>query len=152
MQETQVRFLGRENPLEKEMEPTPVFLPGKSHGQSSLVGYSAWGCKRAGHNLRTKHHHQCSTGRRKLESELGLLVLFFINKWFRARYLISFSLLIFKSEVGMPACLIGSSQRDRETPLQCLNCIKCLIEDGCYQHLPHPHQPHHHLGPLLLPL
>ena len=28
MQETWVRFLGQEDPLEKEMEPTPVFLPG----------------------------------------------------------------------------------------------------------------------------
>ena len=28
-----------EDPLEKEMAPTPVFLPGKSHGQSSLAGY-----------------------------------------------------------------------------------------------------------------
>ena len=26
--------------LEKEMATTPVFLPGKSHGQRSLVGYS----------------------------------------------------------------------------------------------------------------
>ena len=25
-------------------QPTPVFLPGKSHGQRSLVGYSPWGC------------------------------------------------------------------------------------------------------------
>ena len=24
---------------------TPVFLPGKSHGQGSLTGYSPWGCK-----------------------------------------------------------------------------------------------------------
>ena len=24
---------------------TPVFLPGESHGQKSLVGYSPWGCK-----------------------------------------------------------------------------------------------------------
>ena len=26
-------------------QPTPVFLPGKLHGQRSLVGYSPWGCK-----------------------------------------------------------------------------------------------------------
>ena len=26
--------------------PTPVFLPGKSHGWRSLVGYSPWGCKK----------------------------------------------------------------------------------------------------------
>ena len=27
------------------MATTAVFLPGKSHGQRSLVGYSPWGCK-----------------------------------------------------------------------------------------------------------
>jgi len=35
-----VPSLGWEDPLEKEMQPTPVFLPGESHGQRSLVGYS----------------------------------------------------------------------------------------------------------------
>ena len=38
-------ILGQEDPLEKEMATPPVFFPGKSHGQSSLVGYSPWGCK-----------------------------------------------------------------------------------------------------------
>ena len=42
MQATLVRSLGEEDPLEKGMA-TPVFLPGKSHGQRSLVGYSPWG-------------------------------------------------------------------------------------------------------------
>ena len=45
MQETQVRFLGQEDPLENEIETTPVLLPGKFHGWSRLVGYSPWGCK-----------------------------------------------------------------------------------------------------------
>ena len=26
-------------------QPTPVFLPGKSHGQRNLAGYSLWGLK-----------------------------------------------------------------------------------------------------------
>ena len=26
-------------------QPTPVFLPGKFHGQRSPVDYSQWGCK-----------------------------------------------------------------------------------------------------------
>ena len=43
--ETQVQSLGQEDPLEKEMQPTPVFLPGKSHGWRTLAGYSPWGCK-----------------------------------------------------------------------------------------------------------
>ena len=42
LQETQVRSLGQEDPLEKEMAPTPIFLPGKPHGQRSLLGYSPW--------------------------------------------------------------------------------------------------------------
>ena len=44
-QETLVRFLGLEDPLEESMATTPVFLPGESHGQRSLVGYSPWGFK-----------------------------------------------------------------------------------------------------------
>ena len=28
-----------------EWQPTPVFLPGESHGQRSLSGYSPWGGK-----------------------------------------------------------------------------------------------------------
>ena len=40
MQETWVKSLGWEDLLEKEMVTTPVFLPGKSRGRRSLVGYS----------------------------------------------------------------------------------------------------------------
>ena len=32
-------------PWRRKSQPTPVFLPGKSHGRSSLVGYSPWGRK-----------------------------------------------------------------------------------------------------------
>ena len=52
--ETRVRSLGGENPLEKEMATTPVFLPEKFQGRKSLVSYSPWGCKRVGHDLMTK--------------------------------------------------------------------------------------------------
>ena len=40
MQETGVQFLGWEDPLEKEMAIQSSVLPGESHGQRSLVGYS----------------------------------------------------------------------------------------------------------------
>ena len=48
MQETQemwVRSAGQEDPCRGKWQPTPVFLPGKPHGQRRLVGYSSWGCK-----------------------------------------------------------------------------------------------------------
>ena len=44
-QETSVQSLGREDPLEKGMATTPVFLSGESHGQTSLAGNSPWGHK-----------------------------------------------------------------------------------------------------------
>ena len=40
-----VPALGREDPLQEEMQPTPVPLPGKSHGQRSLAGSSPQGCR-----------------------------------------------------------------------------------------------------------
>ena len=36
-------------------QPTPVFLPGESHGQRSLVGYSPWGHKESDTTERTEH-------------------------------------------------------------------------------------------------
>ena len=41
-----VGSLGWEDPLEEGMAtPSPLFLPGESHGQRSLAGYSPWGQK-----------------------------------------------------------------------------------------------------------
>ena len=44
-QETWVQSLGQEDPWRRKWQPAPIFLPGKSHFQRSLVGYSSWGCK-----------------------------------------------------------------------------------------------------------
>ena len=52
-QETQVQSLDQEDPLEEEMATHSSILPGESHGQRSLVGYSPRGC-RVGHDLATK--------------------------------------------------------------------------------------------------
>ena len=52
-------------------QPTPVFLPGESHGQRSLVGYGAWGRKesdtkngvaksRTQLKQLSKHMHSCN--------------------------------------------------------------------------------------------
>ena len=45
MKETRVQSLGREDPWKRKWLPTPVPLPGESHGQRSLVGCSPWGHK-----------------------------------------------------------------------------------------------------------
>ena len=43
---------------EKEWLPTPVFLPGESHGQRSLVGYSPWGHKGSDTTEQLTHTHK----------------------------------------------------------------------------------------------
>ena len=42
-------------PRRRKWQPTPVFLPGKSHGQRSLAGYTAHGVAKNRDNLATKH-------------------------------------------------------------------------------------------------
>jgi len=55
MQEMQVLSLDQEDlPWRRKWQATPVFLPGKSCRQRTLMGYSPWGCKRVGPNLATK--------------------------------------------------------------------------------------------------
>ena len=48
----------RKIPWRRKWQPTPVFLPGKSHRQRSLVGYTVHGVTRFRHNLVTKQLHK----------------------------------------------------------------------------------------------
>ena len=56
-------------PWSRKWQPTPVCLPGESHGQRSLVGYSSWGCKESDmterltliHTVRTQHNPDTSS-------------------------------------------------------------------------------------------
>ena len=80
-QETQVQSLGQEDPLEKEWLPTPVFLPGKFHGQRSLAGYRPWGHNESDMNnwatstfhivllITTTKQYYCFGGMRKMNGE-----------------------------------------------------------------------------------
>ena len=61
MQEMQVRFLGWEDLLEKEIHwsgnPLQYYCLEKSQGQRSQASYSAWDHKRVRHDLVTKQQH-----------------------------------------------------------------------------------------------
>ena len=41
-------------PWKRKWQPTPIFLPGTSHGQRSLVGYSPWSCKESNTSERAR--------------------------------------------------------------------------------------------------
>ena len=42
-------------PWNRKWQPTPAFLPGKFHGQRSLVDYTPWGGKESGMTEHTAH-------------------------------------------------------------------------------------------------
>ena len=44
-------------PWKRAWQPTPVFLPGESHGQRSVEGYSAWGPTESDTTEATWHTH-----------------------------------------------------------------------------------------------
>ena len=44
----------RKIPWRRKWPPSSIFLPEKSHGQRSLVGYSSWGHKELRHDLVTQ--------------------------------------------------------------------------------------------------
>ena len=124
MQKTWVWFLGWEDPLEKEWQPTPVFLPGKSHGDRSLAGYSPWGCKEpdtTGQLVHTHTHTHTHTHHMYLTiSPVTRAILFlFFKGFFNAdhfRVFIKFVtiLLLFYALVFSPWGLWGLSSLTRD--------------------------------------
>jgi len=46
-------------PWRRKWQPTPVFLPGRYHGQRSLVGCSPWDCKELDMTEHA-HTHTCT--------------------------------------------------------------------------------------------
>ena len=53
-------------PWRRKWQPTPLFLPGKSHGQKSLEGYSPRGLKRVGHDWAHTHIWESSHEHQKI--------------------------------------------------------------------------------------
>ena len=61
MQETQVRSLGQENPLEKEMATPSSILAWKIPWTEEPGGLQSMGSKRVGQDLTTEHTHNKRT-------------------------------------------------------------------------------------------
>ena len=62
-------------PWRRKWQPTPVFLPGKCHGQRSLEGYSPWG-SRVKHELVTEHEHKSLCEHKHSSSGLFSFIFF----------------------------------------------------------------------------
>ena len=88
-QDTQVPPLGREDPLEENMQPTPVCLPEKSHGQSSLERYSPKGHKESNTIEHTEQNNPfwkfCLLSRLSFPSLLFYVVYFYCFEFLQKR-------------------------------------------------------------------
>ena len=89
-QETWVRAMGWGDPPEKEMQPTPVFLPGRSYEQRILAGYSLRGC-RVGHNWAMKEQQQWTLRNNCFLRQCYVCLTWASNHlyWFWMNYLLS---------------------------------------------------------------
>ena len=125
MWETQFQSLGGKIPWRRKWHPIPVFLPGKSHGQRSLVCYTVHGVARVRCNLVTPSSLMgplciffwCMEkfGSCPFIKELSIICLFFHS------FTHSFLLEIFMVSTLMPGTLLGARiPRHTQGPHLCL--------------------------------
>ena len=81
----------------RKWKPTPVFLPGESHGQRSLEGYSPWGRKELDTTGHTAHalkifKKSLLWGIILLLHNLKFLFLFLFLLYFTLQYCIGFAI------------------------------------------------------------
>ena len=93
-------------------QPSPVFLPGESHGQRALVSYSLWGRKRNGHDWVSER-----TGSMHAHHEL----------WSTAE--MQLVMIIYKGPRVVPGCLfcisiLPSLLWDTSSPPKCLSFLR----------------------------
>ena len=103
-----VQSLGWEDPQRREWQPTPVFLPGESHGQRSLAGYSPGDCKESDPTERLSPHilamfqvHTCICTHilfLKLFSIMGYYKILFSDLYITPLLLVAYPYFFFKQK------------------------------------------------------
>ena len=110
-------------PWRRKWQPTPIFLPGESHGQRSLVGYSPWGHKELDTTERLSTHAYTSqsesagcTGFSKIKIEL----LTSLKRWFFKVLIITQRSLKMQSRESaqLPTCKRASSHTHTQRILE----------------------------------
>ena len=102
------RWVGK-IPWRRKWQPTPVFLPGESHGQRSLVGYSPWGGKELDMTEQLTHHTDTHTQTHRHTDthtfELRIIRLLMLRSFSPSCYFSLFRILMIKANF-LPGTLI----------------------------------------------
>ena len=88
------------------MEPPPVFLPGKSHGQRSLEGKSPWCRKRVRHNLVTAFGHLLQQPEKLIQQPIQ------VRAWYVELTVVTIILYILRQLLGDVAYLSKRNSRE----------------------------------------
>ena len=142
----------RKIPWRKKYQLTPVFLPGKFHGQRSLVGYRPWGCKQSDmteglsvharthtHTLTHIHAHtHTHTRTRTLVHQrgwggLGLVAALLWKESFTSRGKEPWGMIMFRFYIDI--CFHGSTRVETFSVVHCeykqfAKCQYALIKPG----------------------
>ena len=94
----------------RKWQLTPVFLPGKSHGQRSLVGYSSWGHKESDTTEQTHTH----TYRLEMCYYFSYLSEWYIKAYYlKIHHLVYFQELINYNKWGISGLPFGKEVNNR---------------------------------------
>ena len=105
-------------PGRRKWKPTPVFLPGKFHGQKNLEGYGPWGCKELDMTKRTHVHTHFHPSAETLH--LIIHVATFPTRFFNKHMMVSLQLLSDTSS------RVGVSQHSYPPPVADNFCLLFL--------------------------
>ena len=83
-------WVGGRYPWRRQWQPTPVLLPGESHGWRNLVGYSPWGLKESDTTERPHFHF--------LYLRMALQIFFSKNTFFKKIYQINYYQIIYNQK------------------------------------------------------
>ena len=143
--------LSRRQYRRRQWHPTPVLLPGKSHGQRSLVGYSPWGHKESNTTERLHFHFsfscigegngnplQCSCLENPRDGGAGYAAVYVVaQNWTRLKRLSSSSSNSSSMHVGHPLRFAPEAALENlEFPLwgQGVEMMQLLGSQGFWQH------------------
>ena len=105
-------------PWRRAWQPTPVFLPGESHGQRNLVGYSPWSCKELDMTEATQHAQRPS-------SLISDLFFFFLISDLLS---FSFPLCFSGRKISTPFCLIETPFKYRLNSFYFCGILKPCVQ------------------------
>ena len=137
----------------RQWHPTPVLLPGKSHGQRSLVGYSPWGLEESDTTERLRFHFslscigegngtplQCSCLENPRDGEAWWAAVYGVAQSRTSLTRLSHSSMILKKveqsthvrSSPYPITYIFCNTRLSKVPSLSVNDFKCILGKDCY--------------------